>query len=210
MIKLEHISYPILISAHIIVAILIAALPFLIKPIFYVVLMYFFYRVTSNADRNNEALLACAYLASFEVILRMTNALFYYEMIKYLIIIFMLLGIFYRGFSLKSIPFFLYLLLLVPSIIVASQNIPLGESLRKSVAFNLAGPVTLGIVALYCYQQKLTKQRLSEILKLAIGPIVILTMYLFLVTPNIQDVVTSTASNFAASGGYGPNQVATV
>ena len=33
---------------------------------------------------------------------------------------------------------------------------------------------------------------------------------MFLYTPNLQDVVTGTASNSALSGGYGPNQIATV
>lgn len=209
MIKLENIPYPILVIAHLIAAILIVAVPFLIKPIFYVITGYFLYRILSNADRNNEVLLACTYLATFEVILRMTNALFFYEMIKYLIISFTAIGIFYRGFSLKSMPFVIYLLLLVPSIIIASQNIPLGESLRRAVAFNLSGPVCLGIVALYCYQRKITSQRLTQIIKLAIGPLVMLTTYLFLVSPSTQDVITNTASNFATSGGYGPNQVAT-
>jgi len=52
--------------------------------------------------------------------------------------------------------------------------------------------------------------RLDQILKLAVCPIVMMTVYLFLVTEDIRDVVTNTASNFAASGGYGPNQVSTI
>ncbi|MEN8898054.1 MAG: O-antigen ligase family protein [Nonlabens sp.] len=130
-------------------------------------------------------------------------------MIKYLVLTFMLAGILLRGFSLKSIPFVIYILLLVPSIVIASQNIPVSESLRKAVAFNLSGPVTLGIVAVYCFQRTITTTRLDQVLKLSIGPIVMMTFYLFVVTPDIRDVVTNTASNFAASGGYGPNQVAT-
>tara|TARA_R110001583_G_scaffold120213_2_gene271468 strand:- start:584 stop:1438 length:855 start_codon:yes stop_codon:yes gene_type:complete len=35
-------------------------------------------------------------------------------------------------------------------------------------------------------------------------------MYLFLYAPDLQSVVTGTESNFMASGGFGPNQVATV
>ncbi len=210
MIKLEKISYPILIAAHAILAISIVVLPFLIQPIFYGLVIYFGIRIFSSRDKNCEVLLACAYMATFEVFLRMNDALFFYEFIKYLVIAYMLIGIGFKGFSLKSIPYFIYLLLFVPSIIVASQNIPLGESLRTSVAFNLSGPVTLGVVALYSYQRELSMNRLHEILKLCIGPIVTLTMYLFLVTPDIRDAVTDTASNFATSGGYGPNQVATI
>ena len=37
-----------------------------------------------------------------------------------------------------------------------------------------------------------------------------MTVYLVLYTPDLQEVITGTGSNFAASGGFGPNQVATV
>jgi hypothetical protein len=40
-------------------------------------------------------------------------------------------------------------------------------------------------------------------------PIISCMVYLTLYTPNVRDVITSTQSNFATSGGYGPNQVAT-
>lgn len=211
MIQFEKLPYPLLIAGHIILTIfMIAAPPFLIPLFFYAAIIYFGLRVLLQKDSGQEALLGCAYLVTLEVFLRMNNALFFYEFMKYLVIVFMILGIIMRGFSLKSIPYVFYLLLLIPSIIVAAGNIPLGESLRKAVAFNLSGPVTLGITAIYCYQRSITNTRLDQILKLCVGPVVMITTYLFLVTPDIRDVVTNTASNFATSGGYGPNQVATV
>ncbi|WP_438963147.1 O-antigen ligase family protein [Nonlabens sp.] len=210
MIQFEKLPYPLLIAGHIILTIFMIALPFLIPLFFYAAICYFGLRVLLQKDTGQEALLACAYLVTLEVFLRMNSALIFYEFMKYLVIIFMVLGIVMRGFSLKSIPYVFYLLLLVPSIVIAAGNIPIGESLRKAVAFNLSGPVTLGITAIYCYQRPIKSARLDQILKLAVGPIVMTTTYLFLVTPDIRDVVTNTASNFATSGGYGPNQVATV
>lgn len=209
MIKFEKLPYPFIIAGHIVITVFMIALPFLVKVFFFATVIYFALRLFTSADKNSEVILACSYFACSEVFLRMNSALPFYEMIKYLILAFMLAGILLRGFSLKSIPFVIYLLLLVPSIVIASQNIPVSESLRKAVAFNLSGPVTLGIVAVYCFQRKVTTTRLEEILKLSVGPIVMTTFYLFVVTPDIRDVVTNTASNFAASGGYGPNQVAT-
>lgn len=210
MIKFEKLPYPILIAAHIILTLFMIVLPFLIKVYFLVVVGYFLLRVLSSKDRNQEVILACAYLVTIEVFLRMNQALFFYELMKYLLILFMGLGIIMRGFSLKSIPYVFYLVLLIPSIVIAAQYIPLGESLRKALAFNLSGPVALGIAAIYCYQRRITMERFDEVLKIIILPVVMLTTHLFLVTPDIRDVVTNTASNFAASGGYGPNQVATV
>jgi hypothetical protein len=209
MIKFEKLPYSLLIAGHIVITIFMIALPLLVKVFFYAAIIYFILRLFTSADKNQEVILACAYITCLEVFLKMNGGLVFYEMIKYMVIAFMLAGILLRGFSLKSIPFVFYLLLLIPSIVIASQNIPITESLRKAVAFNLSGPVTLGVVAIYCFQRRITTTRLDEILKLCVGPIVMLAFYLFVVTPDIRDVVTNTASNFAASGGYGPNQVAT-
>lgn len=209
MIKFEKLPYPIVVGGHVVLTVFMIAIPFLIKVFFFAAVIYFFLRIIVNKDRSREVLLAGAYLCCLEVFIRMNNALPFYEMMKYLIIIFSLLGIFMKGFSLKSVPYAFYLLLLVPSIVIAAQNIPLGESLRKAVAFNLSGPVALGVVAIYCYRAQITSQRLDEVLKLAVGPIIMTTVYLFIVTPDIREVVTDTASNFETSGGYGPNQVAT-
>lgn len=209
MIRFEKLPYPILIGGHVVLTIFMIALPLLVKVFFYAILVYLLLRVFLNQDRNREVLLAGTYLCCLEVFLRMNSALPFFEMMKYLIIIFSMLGIFIKGFSLKSVPYAFFLLLLVPSIVIAAQNIPLGESLRKSVAFNLSGPVALGISAIYCYRTTITMERLDEVLKFAVGPIVMITVYLFVVTPDIREVVTDTASNFATSGGYGPNQVAT-
>ncbi len=209
MIKFEKLSYPTFVSAHVILALCIVVLPVILKIFFYALILYFTFQILKNGDRNREALFAGAYLCCLEVFLRMNSALPFYEMIKYLVIIFSLIGILINGFSLKSSPYAFYLLLLVPSIVIAAQHIPLGESLRKSVAFNLSGPVALGVVAIYCYRKTITTQRLDELLKFAVGPLIMTTVYLFIVTPDLREVVTDTSSNFATSGGYGPNQVAT-
>ena len=37
-----------------------------------------------------------------------------------------------------------------------------------------------------------------------------MTTYLFLYTPSIKSVLSGTGSNFATSGGFGPNQVSTI
>jgi len=84
------------------------------------------------------------------------------------------------------------------------------DEVRKMIAFNLAGPVSLGFVAFYFYKKKVTMQQLSKVLFYALLPIISLVVYLFLYTPSIKDSVTGTASNFATSGGFGPNQVATI
>ena len=77
-------------------------------------------------------------------------------------------------------------------------------------AFVLSGPVCLGISALYCYDKRINKRQILDVLLYLALPIVSLTAYLFIYSPSIKDVVSGTQSNFAASGGFGPNQVSTV
>src|SRR5690606_5005650 len=82
---------------------------------------------------------------------------------------------------------------------------------RKAIVFNLLGPICLGVSALYCYQKEVTFNQIKNIL-IALGlPIICTIVYLFLYTPsNLEKVITGTSSNFATSGGFGPNQVATI
>jgi hypothetical protein len=83
-------------------------------------------------------------------------------------------------------------------------------NIRKAIAFNISGPVCLGVASLYTYRRKISLDQMNDII-LSMGlPIIACMVYLTLYTPNVRDVVTSTQSNFETSGGYGPNQVATV
>ncbi|WP_245917615.1 O-antigen ligase family protein [Aureitalea marina] len=153
---------------------------------------------------------AAAYITGFEVFSRMTGGAITYEFAKYAVIMFLGVGMFYRGFHRGSWPFVLFLLLLFPGIILSAINLNYGSELFKAISFNLSGPTCLAISALYCYQRKVPWRRMVEILTYIVYPLIGMTVYLFLYTPDLRDVLTSTESNFQASGGFGPNQVATV
>ena len=152
----------------------------------------------------------CAYIVGVEVLFRMTSAGIFYESSKYLVILFMFVGMYYNGLSNRSYPYVMFLFLLIPSIVIASMNIGFDSNLRTNVAFVLSGPVCLGISALYCYDKKIKFKQILDVLLFLGLPIVSLTTYLFLYTVSLEDIFRGTASNFAASGGFGPNQVATV
>lgn len=157
-----------------------------------------------------RVLLACAYVLGSEVLLRMTHGNFFYEIAKYLVIVFVLLGMLFEGFKMKALPYFLYILLLVPGIFVLGTSVSYDTNIRTAIAFNLSGPICLGVSALYCYDKPITFKNLKTVLFYAALPLISTTCYLVLFTPSVRDVVTGTFSNFATSGGYGPNQVATV
>ena len=171
---------------------------------------YFLFITIQNENRNNEALMAAAYIAGAEVFWRMTGALFFYETGKYAVILFLLIGIFFKGTSSKTVPFWTYLVILIPGVIVASVTISYEAEFRKLIAFNLAGPVCLGISALYCYYKKIKKKDFQRVLLMLLMPLLSQMMYLYLYTPSLHEGIISLSGNYAATGGYGPNQISTV
>lgn len=132
-----------------------------------------------NQSKTIEVLLACAYFVGVEVLFRMTKGGLAYEASKYLVILFILMGMFFKGLSGKGYPYFIYLILLVPSVIVASVTLTFDARFRTNIAFVLSGPVCLGIAALFCYDRKITFQQIMDIIVYISLPIISTTMYIF-------------------------------
>ncbi|WP_417859513.1 O-antigen ligase family protein [Xanthomarina gelatinilytica] len=182
----------------------------LAKPYFYLALFYFMYRIITVADNKKtyEVLKACAYFVGAEVFFRTTRGAISYEAGKYLVILFILMGMFYRGLSGKGYPYFIYLMFLIPSIFVASTTLSFDANFRTNIAFVLSGPVCLGLAALFCYDKQVTFKQMSQILLYMLLPIIAHTVYVYFYAPDLKDMITGTGSNRAAAGGFGANQVA--
>ncbi len=172
--------------------------------------LYFLYRIISNSNQKDEVLIATGYITGYEVLSRMTGGAISYEFAKYAVIGFILIGMFYKGFKNSAWSYLIYIVLLVPGILFSVINLNYDTNVGNAIGFNLSGPVCLGIAALYCYERKIPAIRMQNILLAVLLPIISITVYLFFYSPSIRDILTGTASNFAASGGFGPNQVSTV
>ena len=133
---------------------------------FYGIVFYFLIKIISTKQQLKafEVIKACAYIVGAEVILRMTNSGPFYEASKYLVILFSVMGLFYNGFNKKATPYLLYLLLLIPGIYVSLYLLDIGINIRKAIAFNLSGPFSLGIAALFCFGVNIKKTQLESIL----------------------------------------------
>ncbi len=203
-------NYIIFLIIHIIIGVLV----YVIKPFAFVyflaVVAYFVLQILRTGNKNNEALMAAAYIAGAEVFFRMSNAVPIYEAGKYSVISFMLIGLFLSGASRKSGVYWIYIFLLLPSVLVASITLDLGTDVKKAVFFNLSGPVCLGVSALYCVDRRITYTQISNLTKWVILPIVAMSIYIALGTPDLRETLRSTGANYAATGGFGPNQVSTV
>jgi len=196
------------IAIHVVIGFLVTILPFAkIYPLF--ILIIGIYIIYSSRNKNEEALYLASYLVGVEVFIRMSDGFLLYETGKYGIILFSLLGIIWGPVKQKtSISFLVYVLFLVIGIVFT--QVPLGESLRKSIAFNLSGPISLGFFALYCYKRTITILQLKELLFVCLLPVFSIISFVYFRTPDLEELVFNGSSNFSTSGGFGPNQVATI
>jgi hypothetical protein len=166
--------------------------------------------VINSQNKNNEVLYAAAYIVGSEVVLRMTNGNPVYEFSKFGVMIFMLVGIYYSGISKNAVPYWVFLLILIPGVIISMFALDYHVSMRKQISFNISGPVCLAICSLYNYTRRITLAQLNNIF-LAVGlPIISCMVYLTIFTPTIRDIVQGTGSNSDLTGGFGPNQVSTI
>ncbi|MGC6429634.1 MAG: O-antigen ligase family protein [Jejuia sp.] len=205
-------NYYKLIFFHLVLGIVVYAFKLAAILFFISTTLFWFYKIITASSKLKayNVLMACAYLVGAEVFLRMNDGTFFYESIKYLVIIYMILGILTSPINNKGLIYSLFIILLIPSIYVAISTIGFETNIRKAIAFNLSGPVCLGICAIYCYGKIFSLRQVKTILLCLMLPLLSMTVYLFLYTPDLEKVITGTQSNFATSGGFGPNQVATV
>ncbi len=201
-----------LILIHAVIGLLIYTYRPLSKVYFFAAVVFFIGRiiVVPKSKKTTTVMMACAYFVGAEVLFRMTKGSIAYEASKYLVILFVLLGMFFRGVSNKGYPYFTYLILLVPSIIIASFDLKIDSNFRTNLAFVLSGPVCLGLSALFFLDKKVKHKDIINALASLSMPIVTTMVYLLVYSPSLKDSIKSTASNYTSSGGFGPNQVSTI
>jgi hypothetical protein len=201
-------NYINLILAHLGIGVLIFFFPFFAKIYAGAIVATGLYYVISNKNKGNEALYAAAYILGSEVFLRATSGNPFHEYGKYFVLLFVVLGILYDSIPKKTNPYWIYLLLLIPGIIMSIVNIKLG--MRSSILFNISGPICLGICSLYTYKRKITFNEINIVLLCIGAPIISFVAYLFFKCPINNFIIGSTESNYILSGGYAPNQTATI
>jgi O-antigen ligase len=168
-----------------------------------------FLTILVTKNKNQEAVLWSAYIVGSEVLFRMSKGLIFYEFPKYMVFIFLLTGLIVEKKKQNiSLIYLIYILLLLFGI--TFSDIPYPESIRTNIIFNLSGPILLGLCAIYFYKRKISIELLLKILKYMSLPIISMASYIYLKVPNLESIVFGGVSSTLASGGYGPNQVATI
>lgn len=208
--KKSELFYITALLVHVGLGFLFFTLPFLGTIYGLLVFLVGVWYVIKTKDKNNEVLLMASYCMGMDVYLKMLGASLFNEYGKYTIIVFMVLGILYKGFSKSAFLYVFFIALLIPGVFIGTQTLSLDSNIRKAIAFNITGEACLAISAIYCFRRSITLERVQDVLAMFLFPMVALLVNIFLFSPLIQDVVTNANSNFATSGGFGPNQVSTV
>lgn len=208
--KKEDLVYFNFILFHAVLGFAVYLFPFVSKIYGYAIFIVGFFYVLKKQNKHNEALMVAAYIVGSEVFLRMTQGNPLYEISKYGVIFFIFLGMYFSGFSKSATPYWIFLLLLVPSVVLTTFVLNFETNIKNAIAFNISGPVCLGVASIYTYRRKIPLDQMNSILFSMGLPIVTCMAYLTFYTPRLQDVITSTQSNAQTSGGFGPNQVSTI
>ena len=206
----EEALYLNLILFHVGVGFLVFLFPFVSKIYGYAIFILGPLYIIKKQNKNNEALMAAAYVVGSEVFLRMTGGNPLYEISKYGVMVFIFIGMYFSGFSKGATPYWIFILLLIPGVVLSTFVLNFGTDIKNAIAFNISGPACLATASLYTFRRKIPSDQMNTILLCMGLPIVACMTYLTFYTPNIRDVVTSTQSSFETSGGFGPNQVATI
>ena len=188
---------------HIPLVLVLRAFPTL--GLFYVLLILIIGLFQLKRDKPDALILVSGYISSAELIWRMTNAPVFWETGKYLLVLLLGLGILRWRSRLARKPLF-YFLVLIPSAILTLNQIGLSTA-RDYLSFNLSGPLLISVAGVFFSGISLTRKTFNRLLLIAIIPIMGVWTLAFSSTLSIERILFTNYSNFATSGGYGPNQL---
>jgi hypothetical protein len=162
------------------------------------------YFALTKPGSSRPAVLA-AYVCGAEVLWRMTKASIPWEFSKYAMVLILGSALVANRRARIHVAALIYVLLLLPA---APKTLEYGWTFAREMwSFNLSGPISLAVAAIYFHNSRFSRGELRQIflgLLLPAISIASIASYGIATTPDIE---FAGDSNFASSGGFGPNQV---
>lgn len=146
------------------------------------------------------------YVAASQVLWRMSDAALPHMLGMYAVIAAAGLAALRRG-RWPSLLALTYVLPLLPSVIITFTAMEDWDRARQLVASNLAGPVALFAV-FWLFYNRPARCDISKLVWIGLGPLAGVAAAAFWYMQSLEEVRFRSESSFAASGGFGPNQVA--
>lgn len=167
------------------------------------------YWALNKKEKLEKAAFAAAYIIGAEVLWRMSNVTTFWEFGKYAAALIMIAALVQRGlWQIPSLPM-LYFLLLLPSCLLTFAGKSLSEG-REIISFNLSGPFLLFVSCWFFSHLKISMTSLKKFIFALIIPIFSVLVTTMFYTVTTEEIFFGTGSNFATSGGFGPNQVSAI
>lgn len=164
--------------------------------------------VRTRARLEHVALAAC-YLVGAEVLWRMAKIPVFWEFGKYGSALILAVALIRRrNYTIPKLPFF-YFAALLPSCVIALIDVDPSRA-RDQISFNMSGPFFLLVSCWYFSYIKVTLPQLRRILFALIIPLLSVASVTLFYTAAAENIQFNTESNFATSGGFGPNQVSSM
>jgi hypothetical protein len=175
---------------------------------FYFVLLGGIPDLFNGQKRDIGILFLASYLTPFEVLSRIANTspALPYELGKYLLFVLLFYGIISSRYKGRSAGW-LMLVLLLPAVFIDESGSISGY---KPIVFNVLGPVNVALGVIYSGMLRIDNQLFIRLLKLSLWPMFCVLLYVFIRTPEFDEIEFNLGANFDTAGGFGSNQVATV
>ncbi len=167
--------------------------------------------IVAAAGKLANVAVICAYIATSEVLWRMARAPIPYEYGKYATVAICLMALLRLGKAarIRWQPIIYFVVLLPSSLSILSDESVSATRVIQMLSFNLSGPLSL-CMSIWLFSQvpmgEKGLRRTATALVIAAVAVASATLY---GTLTATDLTFNTESNFATSGGFGPNQVST-
>jgi hypothetical protein len=175
---------------------------------FYLILLLNFGKSISKLQEKSPFyfILLASYLLSFEVLGRMakTSPFLPYEIGKYLLLLFGLLGVLISGVNNNKGIWMA--ILMIPAAFIDLSN----KTDFKYLIFYLIAPAAIGLIYAFSYQLEVTKTYFDQLLKLIWLGCLTSLVFTIIETPDLDEVTFDLGANFETTGGHASNQVSTL
>ena len=162
------------------------------------VLLVFLAGLSTLRDKSPVRLVyMCTYIASAELLWRMTKANVFWETGKYLLVLLMVLGAIRWQTRLHGLGI-LYFALLIPGVIITLGILDLGTA-RESISFNLSGPLALATGVAFLGGIHLNRAQVGKMLLIGLLPIISISTLVARSTLSAQRISFLIESNFACT-----------
>jgi hypothetical protein len=146
------------------------------------------------------------YFIGSEVLWRMTGSNPFWETGKYSIVLLFVLALLRTDRLRGPFPIFVYFGSLLPSLVLPMANVA-NDTILGDISYYLSGPLALTVSTWFFTHVKLTATQLQRLFTCLAAPTVGVGAIAVSKVLSAQTVVFTNSSNFATSGGFGPNQV---